>query len=67
MRKLCCLMLAAMALLADPTVKTRSDLPPRKVIVGIAMQPFWVEYPGLEKRLEELTALVDRMAEESRK
>jgi predicted amidohydrolase len=60
-------MLAAMALLADPTVKTRSDLPPRKVIVGIAMQPFWVEYPGLEKRLEELTALVDRMAEESRK
>jgi predicted amidohydrolase len=25
------------------------------------MQPFWVKYPGLEKRVAELTAIVDRM------
>ncbi len=36
---------------------------PRKVIVGTAMQPFWVKHPGLTRRLEELTGLVDRMAE----
>ena len=30
------------------------------------MQPFWVPYPGLDKRLDELTAIVDRMARESK-
>ena len=44
-----------------------SGLPPRKVIVATAMQAFWVEYPGLEKRLEELAAIVDRMRAESQK
>jgi predicted amidohydrolase len=51
----------------NPAAKRRSDLPPRKVVVGTVMQPFWVDYPGLEKRLEQLTALVDRMAEESQR
>ena len=42
-----------------------SGLPPRKVIIGAVMQAFWVEHPGLEKRLEELAAIVDRMCSES--
>jgi predicted amidohydrolase len=41
--------------------------PPRKVIVGTVMQPFWVEYPGLEKRLDELTGILDQMHAESRR
>ncbi len=48
-------------------VPSTADQPPRKVIVGTAMQAFWGEYPGLEKRLEQLAAMVDQMAEESRK
>ena len=47
--------------------KSSSDLPPRKVIVGTVMKSFWGEYPGLPKRLEELTGLIDRLTEESRK
>ena len=47
--------------------RSTSDQPPRKVIVGTAMQPFWVEYPGLEQRLRELTELVDRMQAQSQK
>jgi len=31
------------------------------------MQPFWGKYPGLEKRLEDLTAIVDRMQAQSQK
>jgi predicted amidohydrolase len=45
----------------------RSSLPPRKIIVGTAMQQFWVKHPGLEKRLEQLTALVDGMRVESQR
>ena len=30
-------------------VKSTSDFPPRKVIVGTAMQAFWGVYPGLDK------------------
>ena len=52
---------------AELRVKSTLDQPPRKVIVGTTMQAFWVEYPGLEKRLEQLSALIDRMAEESEK
>ncbi len=44
-----------------------STRPPRKVIVGTVMQAFWVKYPGLAKRLEQLEGIVDRMAEQSRK
>jgi len=43
-----------------------SALPPRKVIVGTVMQPYWEKYPGLEKRLDQLEGNVDRMAEESK-
>ncbi|MDX1982933.1 MAG: carbon-nitrogen hydrolase family protein [Bryobacteraceae bacterium] len=44
-----------------------SGRPPRKVIIGTVMQPFWVEHPGLEKRLDELTGIVDRMRAESQR
>jgi hypothetical protein len=47
--------------------KSSSDLLPRKVIVGRVVKGFWGEYPGLPKRLEELTGLIDRLTEESRK
>jgi predicted amidohydrolase len=52
---------------AELKVPTTADRPPRKVIVGTAMQAFWGKYPGLEKRLDQLTGLVDQMAAESRK
>jgi predicted amidohydrolase len=51
----------------DIGAKTTSDLPPRKVIVGTAMQAFWGEYPGLGKRLAQLSGMIDRMAAESEK
>jgi predicted amidohydrolase len=51
----------------DIGVKSTSDLPPRKVIVGTAMQAFWGEYPGLGKRLAQLSGMIDRMAAESEK
>ncbi len=63
----------AIALLAPPlpaaelAPRTTAGQPPRKVIVGTAMQAFWGRYPGLTKRLDELTQLVDQMAEESQK
>ena len=47
--------------------KSSSDLPPRKVIVGTVVKGFWGKYPGLPKRLEELTGLVDQLSLESRK
>lgn len=47
--------------------KSTSNQLPRKVIVGTVMQPFWVKYPGLEQRLSQLTALVDRMQQQSQK
>ncbi len=49
------------------TARSTSGLPPRKVIVGTVMQPFWVKHPGLEKRLDELTAIVDHMRVESQR
>lgn len=45
--------------------RSTSALPPRKVIVGTVMQGFWVEHPGLEKRIGELAAIVDQMRAES--
>lgn len=44
-----------------------SDMLPRKVIVGTVVKGFWVKYPGLTKRLEELTGLIDQLSAESRK
>jgi len=43
-------------------VTSHSDAPPRKVIVGTTLQRFWGEYPGLDKRLAQLSALVDETA-----
>lgn len=46
---------------------TRPPAPPRKVIIGTAMQAFWVPYPGLRQRLDELTAIVDKMADQAKR
>lgn len=50
---------------ADISVKSTSDQPPRKVIVGTVMQPFWGKHPGLQKRLDQLTGIVDHMHAQS--
>jgi hypothetical protein len=42
-----------------------SSQPPRKVIAGTVMQPYWEQHPGLKNRLTQLTGNVDRMQEES--
>jgi predicted amidohydrolase len=47
--------------------KSTSDQPPRKVILGTVMQPFWGKHPGLEKRLEQLTEIVEQMDAQSQK
>lgn len=47
--------------------KSTSNQPPRKVIVGTVIQPFWVKYPGLEQRLGELTELIDRMQSQAQR
>ncbi|HKX00100.1 MAG TPA: carbon-nitrogen hydrolase family protein [Bryobacteraceae bacterium] len=52
---------------AELRPRSTLDQPPRKVIVGTAMQAFWGEYPGLEKRLDQLSGLIDQMAVESQK
>jgi predicted amidohydrolase len=52
---------------ADESWKSTSDQPPRKVIVGTVMQPFWGKQPPLEKRLADLTEIVDRMQAQSEK
>ena len=48
-------------------MKSTSDQPPRKVIIGTVMQPFWAKYPGLQERLDQLTGIVDRMQAQSEK
>src|SRR5438046_5237067 len=58
-------LLASSGFPAELKIPSTADQPPRKVIVGTAMQAFWGEYPGLEKRLEQLSSLIDLMAEES--
>ncbi len=55
------------ALGAELAAAITSNQPPRKVIVGTAMQSFWGSYPGLEKRLEQLAGIVDQMAMQARK
>ena len=60
-------LLALPAVAAELTVPSTADRPPRKVIVGTAMQAFWGKYPGLDKRLDQLSGLVDQMAADSRK
>ena len=61
-------LLNAVSVRADATVhaKSTSNDPPRKVIVGTAMQAFWGQYPGLQNRLAQLTSIVDEMANQAR-
>ena len=58
--------LAALPAAAAALPSTSRHLP-RKVIIATVVQPFWVPYPGLEKRLDELTTILDRMAADSRR
>ncbi|MBS1873197.1 MAG: carbon-nitrogen hydrolase family protein [Acidobacteria bacterium] len=51
---------AAPAVTARPQPASSSRLP-RKVVVGTVMQGFWVEHPGVTRRLAELCAIVDDM------
>src|SRR5437899_5776406 len=60
-------LMASPAAAAELKVPSTAGRAPRKVIVGTAMQAFWGEYPGLEKRLVQLGGLVDQMAEESQR
>lgn len=76
MHRLLQAMLIITVLMASPTWVVRSEterlpstsnLPPRKVIVGTSMEAFWVDYPGLHRRLEQLGTIIDKMAAESLK
>ena len=58
---------AATVAAGEVAAKKAADQPPRKVIVGTVMQPFWEQHPGLAKRLEQLTGLVDQLAEQAAK
>ncbi len=52
----------AVAASGEKRVRTTSNTPPRKVVVGTVMQSFWGQYPGLRARLDQLTGIVDQMA-----
>ncbi len=41
------------------------DRPPRKVIVGTTMTPWYSDYPGLNERLQQIGKLLDEMVAES--
>ncbi len=47
-------------------IRTTSNGPPRKVVVGTAMQSFWGQYPGLRNRLDQLAGIVDQMAAQAK-
>jgi predicted amidohydrolase len=49
-----------------PSQLARYDQPPRKVIVGTTMTRWYSDYPGLDGRLDQMRALVEEMAAESR-
>jgi len=57
--------LAAFLLLGP--VQTTADNPPRKVVVGTVLQRFWGAYPGLEKRLDQLTEIIDKLGAEAQR
>src|SRR5437870_6609192 len=42
-----------------------NDALPRKVVRGTAMYAMWGEYPGVEKRLDELEAIIEEMARQA--
>src|SRR5260370_22387955 len=64
---LCIQVAAVIGALAEAPVSTTPAQPPRKVIVGTALQAFWVTYPGVDKRLEQLSGIVDNLAADSMK
>ena len=43
----------------------RCKEPPRKVTIGTLMSAMWVDYPGVDARLEELSRFIDQMAQET--
>jgi predicted amidohydrolase len=53
---------------AEPAIVDlpKHDRPPRKVIVGTTMTPWYGNYPGLEKRLEEMSNMIDTMAADAK-
>ncbi|MBI4660558.1 MAG: carbon-nitrogen hydrolase family protein [Verrucomicrobia bacterium] len=57
---------AVLAADGEARTKTTSDSPPRKVIVGTAMQAFWGKHPGIGNRLDQLAGLVDQMATQAK-
>jgi predicted amidohydrolase len=52
---------------ADLATKSAAGRLPRKVIAGTVVQSFWEQYPGVQKRLDQLTGIVDRMQQASEK
>src|SRR3954471_6146197 len=59
--------LGAVPVVAAAAVPSSASRAPRKVVVGTVMQPFWVDHPGVPKRLSELGGIVDDMQAESRR
>lgn len=59
--------LGAASAFAAARLPSSASRPPRKVVVGTVMQPFWVEHPGLTQRFSELSSIVDEMQAESRR
>ncbi len=53
---------ASTPLLSGTKSPTDSLQPPRKVIAGTVVQSFWGDYPGIDKRLNDLAGIVDRVA-----
>ena len=60
-------LLALSAAGAGIPVTSTADQPSRKVIVGTVLQPFWGKHPGLDKRLEQVITIIDRMQDQSQK
>jgi len=48
-------------------VPSSASRAPRKVVIGTVMHPFWVDHPGVPKRLSELSAIIDDMQAEARR
>ncbi|GMV80720.1 MAG: hypothetical protein AMXMBFR7_19040 [Planctomycetota bacterium] len=62
------LLCASLAAFDEPRVPSSADKLPRKVIVASAhIKPFWWQWPGLEKRLQQIEAVLDAQAELSKK
>src|SRR5215475_5107690 len=59
--------LGAVPALAAAHVPSSASRAPRKVVAGTVVQQFWVDHPGLTKRLSELGAIIDDMQAESRR